>query len=29
MWAFWDKIHQISSANKILPVSFFEGAIFK
>ena len=28
MWSFWDKMHQPSNLNEILPVSYFEGANF-
>ena len=28
MWSFWDKMHQPSNLNEILPVSCFEGANF-
>ena len=29
IWAFLDKMHQLSNLNEILPVSYFEGANFK
>ena len=29
MWAIWDKMHQFSNLNEILPVPYFKGADFK